>query len=64
MPHDKGNKLSDMAMKMEILNCQTWILKKMTKHLCHEDHLGPEWNVSVWKRTCSFMGRLFDFLLM
>jgi len=60
MPRDKGNKLRDMAMRMVILNCQTWTLKKMMKHLYHGDHLGPEWNVSEWKRTCSFMGKLFD----
>lgn len=65
MLHGKGNKLSDMAMKMASLNCQTWILKKTKKHLCHEDHLGPEWNVFGRKRTCSFMGRLwFTFLLL
>ena len=60
MPHDKGNKLRDMAMKMEILSCQTWTLKRMMKHRYHGDHPGPEWNVSEWKRTYSFMGKLFD----
>ena len=36
----KGSRLSDMAMKMGILNCQTWTLKKMMKHLCQGDHPG------------------------
>ena len=52
MPHDSENRLSGTAMKMVILNYQTWILKKMKKHLCHGGHLGPEWNASGWKRTC------------